>query len=125
MNKDSKFSIHSRLKSFKYSFAGVVNFFRTEHNAWLHLLATIYVIVLAFVLKVTRTEGIALIIVVAFVWVSEMLNTCIEKTMDLISEEYHPKIKIIKDLAAGAVLVAAIAAVLTGIIVFLPKFIRE
>jgi diacylglycerol kinase (ATP) len=125
MNKENKFSIHSRLKSFKYAFAGVIDFFRTEHNAWLHLLATIYVVVLAVFLKVSRTEGIALIIVVAFVWVSEMLNTCVEKTMDLISEEYHPKIKVIKDLAAGAVLVAAIAALLTGILVFVPKFMHE
>ena len=125
MNKDSKFSIHSRLKSFKYSFAGVIDFFKTEHNAWLHLLATICVIILAVILEVTRTEAIALIIVVAFVWVSEMLNTCIEKAMDLISEEYHPKIKVIKDLAAGAVLIAAIAALLTGILVFVPKFIHE
>jgi diacylglycerol kinase (ATP) len=124
MNNGTKFSMHSQWKSFRYAFAGILGFFRTEHNARVHLLAAIAVTILSFVFRVTNTEAIALIIVVAFVWVSEMLNTCIEKTMDMISEEYHPKIKIIKDIAAGAVLIAAIAALLTGLLVFVPKFLH-
>ena len=121
MNKDTKFSVQNRLKSFLYAFQGVILFFRTEHNAWLHMLGTIAVIIIAVILGVTRLEAIALIVAVAFVWITEMVNTSIEKAMDLITEEYHPKIKIIKDLSAGAVLVAAFAAFLIGMIIFIPK----
>lgn len=121
MNKDSKFSIHSRWKSFQYAFAGIAQFFITEHNAWLHLVATVGVVALSLIVGVTQAEAIALIIAVASVWVTEMLNTCIEKAMDLVSEDYHPKIKFIKDISAGAVLVAAIAALLIGLLVFVPK----
>src|SRR5215203_3567995 len=118
MNKNSRFSIHGRWKSFQYAIDGMREFFRTEHNAWLHLLAAAAVFIMSLVVGVTRTEGIILIIVVALVWITEMLNTCIEKAMDMISEEYHPRIKLIKDISAGAVLVAAIAALVTGFIVF-------
>lgn len=121
MNKDTKFSIHDRRKSFQYAFQGILFFFKTEHNAWLHLLATVTITIVAWVAGVTNTEAIVLIIVVGFVWVTEMLNTCIEKAMNMISEEYDPRIKIIKDISAGAVLVAAIVALLTGLIVFVPK----
>ena len=122
MNKDTKFSLHSRLKSFTYAFQGIIHFLRTEHNAWIHMSATIAVIIMAILVKVTRGEAIALVVAVAFVWITEMLNTSIEKAMDVVSQEYHPKIKIIKDLSAGAVLVAAIAAFLIGLIIFIPKF---
>jgi diacylglycerol kinase (ATP) len=122
MNKNSRFSIHSRWKSFQYAIAGILEFFRTEHNAWLHLLAAIGVIIISFVVGVTRTEAIILTMAVALVWITEMLNTCIEKAMDLISEEYHPGIKLIKDISAGAVLIAALSALVTGLIIFIPKF---
>ena len=122
MNKDTKFSMHIRLKSFTYAFQGIIQFFRTEHNAWIHMTATIAVIIMSAIVGVTRDEAIALVVAVALVWITEMLNTSIEKAMDLVSQEYHPKIKIIKDLSAGAVLVAAIAAFLIGLIIFIPKF---
>lgn len=124
MNKDTKFSIHSRAKSFKYAFEGIYRFFRQEHNAWLHLLATVYVVIMAVLVGVTRVEAIALVFAVALVWVTEMLNTCIEKVMDMISMEYDTRIKLIKDISAGAVLVAAAAALVIGLIVFIPKFVH-
>jgi diacylglycerol kinase (ATP) len=123
MNKDTRFSIHSRWKSFQYAFEGLIEFVRTEHNAWLHFLATGVVIALAFIFGVTEMEAIALIVAVAFVWITEILNTALEKAMDFITKEYNENIKVIKDLSAGAVLVAAIAALLIGLIVFVPKII--
>lgn len=122
MSKDTTFSVHARLKSFKFALHGLLHFFRTEHNAWLHLLATMGVIILAYVVGVSKADAIALIIAVALVWITEMVNTCLEKTMDIITMEYNPKIKIIKDISAGAVLVSAIAALLIGLFVFIPKF---
>lgn len=120
-NEPKKFSVKARLKSFVYAAHGIFRFFKTEHNAQIHLGATVIVIVLALVLGVTQTEAVAIIFAIASVWITEMLNTAIEKAMDFISLERHPEIKIVKDLAAGAVLVAAIAAVIVGCMVFIPK----
>jgi diacylglycerol kinase (ATP) len=116
-----KFSIRSRIRSFRYAIAGIRQFIRREHNARIHLVATAGVIIAARVLSVTRLEAVALVSVTALVWVAEILNTCLERAADLISREEHPEIKYIKDLAAGAVLVAAIAAVVAGLIIFIPK----
>lgn len=118
-----KFSIRSRIKSFYYAGAGIAKFLREEHNAWIHLAATIGVILTSLVLKVSFLEAIALVMVIGLVWVAEMLNTCLERMADLISLEQHPEIKFIKDLAAGAVLVAAIVAVIIGLFIFIPKIL--
>ena len=115
------FSIKARLKSFGFALAGIVHFFYHGHNARIHLAATLFVILVCFYLPVTRTEMLALILTIALVWISEMINTALEKLADMVTTQFHPQIKIIKDVAAGAVLVAAIAALLTGLIIFIPK----
>jgi diacylglycerol kinase (ATP) len=117
------FSIRSRIKSFSYAFAGLRRFVWQEHNARIHLAATIAVVITAFLLHVSRLESVALTVVVGGVWATEMLNTSLEVLADLICPEEHPTIKFIKDLAAGAVLVAAITAVIVGLIIFIPKII--
>ncbi|MBS1663936.1 MAG: diacylglycerol kinase family protein [Bacteroidetes bacterium] len=116
-----KFSIRSRIKSFGYAISGIIAFITREHNARIHLVATIAVVIAAFVLKVTTAEAIALTIVTGLVWITEMLNTCIERMADMITRERNPQIKFIKDLAAGAVLVAAGIAVIVGLLIFIPK----
>ena len=122
MKTSKKFSCRDRLKSFVYAWEGIKAVLRTEHNTWIHLGLTILSIVLGFVMLISRVEFLALIVVIAMVWVTELFNTCIEKIMDLVSIEKHPRVKIIKDMAAAAVLVAAIAAIVTGAIIFIPKF---
>jgi diacylglycerol kinase (ATP) len=123
MTKDQKFSIRARLRSFYYAGLGIRQFFIQEHNARIHLAAAIVTGLLAWRLKVSAAEAIALVIVIGLVWVTEILNTCIEKAMDVITIEHHPQIKIIKDLAAGAVLIAALVAVIVGSFIFIPKFL--
>lgn len=117
------FSWKARLKSFAYAAEGIVSFFRSEHNAQIHLASTALVLVLSVTLGIDKSEAIAVVFAVALVWITEMINTAIEKAMDLISTEIHPQIKLIKDIAAGAVLIASIAAAITGCIVFIPKLI--
>lgn len=119
--KPAPFSISARAKSFRYAWEGIIAFVRREHNAWFHFVATVAVGVLAFVVDLSNMEIIALVFAVGFVWVAEMFNTCIEHIMDFISTEKKPAIKFIKDLSAGAVLVAAITALITGSIIFIPK----
>lgn len=118
--KTKKFSIADRLKSFVFAFEGIAAFFKKEQNAWIHLLASAVVIILAIVLKISAMEWIAICFAIGLVWVTEMINTCMEKMLDFMSTEINPQIKLIKDIAAGAVLVAAIVALVIGAIVFLP-----
>jgi diacylglycerol kinase (ATP) len=119
------FSIKARIKSFGFAIAGLVHFFYHGHNARVHLAATLLVILACFYLPVSRTETFALIFSIALVWISEMINTALEKLADMVTTQFHPQIKIIKDVAAGAVLVAAIAALLTGLIIFIPKILSK
>ena len=120
-NYENHFSWSARLKSFTYAGQGLQALFRTEHNAWIHFVLTVAALVAAFVLHISRGEWLALIIAFGLVWMAELFNTCIEKTMDFLSEERHPQIKIIKDLAAAAVLVAALVAFFVGLIIFIPR----
>ena len=121
MEKET-FSVKKRIKSFEYAASGIRLLFQTEHNSRLHAVATLAVIILALVVKVRASEGALLAIAVGLVWITELFNTCVEKMMDFISQENHPSIKLIKDIAAGAVLTAALTAVVIGCLVFIPKF---
>ncbi len=118
-----KFSWKERSNSFGYAWQGIIAFFRTGHNSWIHIGVAGAVIIAAIVLNVSRIEAVMLVLTIAFVFVTEIVNTAIEKTMDFISTEKHPQIGIVKDLAAAAVLISAVAAVIIGTIIFLPKLL--
>lgn len=120
---NSKFSLSERLKSFKYAFNGFKVLLKKEHNARLHLFFTILVIVLGFIFNISILEWLFILFAIGFVFTTEILNTCIEKLADFISPEKNEKIKIIKDLAAAAVLTSAIISVIIGFIIFLPKLL--
>jgi diacylglycerol kinase len=118
-----RFSTKERLNSFVYAWAGIKAALRTEHNTWIHLTLTIASFGLAIALRIGRGEWMALVIAIAMVWTAELFNTVIEKIMDFLSTERHPQIKAIKDMAAAAVLVTALAAVIVGLLIFIPKLI--
>ena len=120
--KSQVFSVRARLRSFRFAMEGISSFFLREHNAWLHFMATVVVFILAALVGVTKTELLALVFAIGFVWVAEMFNTCIERVMDFVSVKQDAEIKFIKDLAAGAVLTAAVTALIVGLVVFIPKF---
>lgn len=114
----------SRLSlSFRYAFEGWSYVFRTQRNAWIHALATIAVVILAFWLHVSRLEWAILILTISFVWTAEFANTALEAVVDLVSPENHPQAKIAKDVAAGAVLVTACAAVIVGLLILGPPLL--
>ena len=118
-----KFSIRRRIRSFGFALAGLRQFISREHNARIHLVATAGVILASLLLHVTRMEAAILAIVTGGVWIAEIVNTCVERLADLVIKERHPEIKIIKDLAAGAVLIAAITAVIVALFIFRPKIL--
>jgi diacylglycerol kinase len=117
------FSIAARLRAFTYAFNGIVKFVRYEHNAWLHFIATIAVVAFSFYMKISGMEWIAILLCIGFVWTMELINTAIEKIMDHLHPEMHPGVKLIKDMAAGAVLIAAIISFIIALIIFIPKFL--
>ena len=119
-----KFSWKERGNSFSFAWQGIKALFRTEHNAWIHAGLTIAAITLSVILKISRAETIVLILAMSLVWITEIINTAIEKSMDFISKEKHPQIGLVKDLAAAAVLIAAITALIIGTIIFLPKLLN-
>ena len=116
-----KFSWKERGNSFTYAWDGIKAVFRTEHNTWIHLALTVVALLLGFILKISRGEFLVLLIVMTMVWTAEIFNTALEKTMDFISKEKHPQIKLVKDLAAGAVLLTPLSALVVGAIIFIPK----
>jgi len=119
--KQERFSILKRLKSFKYAFNGLRILIKEEHNARIHLLATICVIIAGVFFKISLNEWIAIVFSIGFVFSLEIINSSIENIADFISPEKHEMIKKIKDLSASGVLIGAITALIIGLIIFMPK----
>jgi len=113
-------ALREQLASFKFAFRGIGRLLRLEVNARIHLVATILVVGAGFYCQVTNTEWCLLVLAMMAVWVSEGVNTAMEWLCDRINPEHDPAIAQIKDVAAGAVLIAALAAVVIGVLVFLP-----
>ncbi len=123
MKSPKPFSFSERLKSFKYALEGLKTLFKEEHNARIHTIGALVAIVLGFILKISLNEWIALVVAMSLVFICELFNTSLEALADFASSEKHPQIKKVKDLAAAAVLMSALSALITGIILFLPKII--
>lgn len=118
------FTLAARLKSFAYAIEGIVFMLKTQHNAWLHAIATLVVIGLGLYFGISGHEWCWLIVAMAMVWVAETLNTAVEYMCDVLSPDFHEAVKHAKDIAAGGVLIAALAAMLIGVVTFWPYFAR-
>ena len=124
----SPFTVMGRLRSFKHAATGIWLVLRSQHNAWLHAVATVLALVLAGILHVVSRplslgEWADLVLAIVLVWVAETFNTGLEVMADGLVRERHPVIKIAKDVAAAAVLMAAIGAVVVGAILFIPRLV--
>ncbi len=117
----SSFSMKQRLLSFKYAVNGLVVLFKSEHNAHIHTIAAVVAIFLGWFLKIEKGEWLWIILAIGMVFITELLNSAIEYLADVVSPGQHEKIGKVKDLSAGAVLVAAIIALLIGCMIFIPK----
>lgn len=113
----------ARLQSFGYALQGIILMLRTQHNAWIHAAATLAVLLFAALLRVSTLEWAALILACLAVWVAEALNTALEFLADATTPEFNPGIGKAKDVAAGAVLLAAGGATAVGLLVFVPYFV--
>ena len=122
MNNE-KFSIKKRIKSFAYAFAGLKVLFREEHNSWIHAVAAVLAIAMGFLFRISPMEWIAVVIVIGMVFSAEIINSSLERTADFVKAERDDRKRDIKDLGAAAVLVCAMVALITGLIIFVPKII--
>jgi len=107
--------------SFNYAFEGIIHVLRTQRNLRIHFAIAVLVLVLALVVNVTKMELIVLLLSIAFVLIAEMLNTAIEAAIDIATTSFDPMAKLAKDIAAGAVLIAAVNALAVGYLVFSNK----
>ena len=113
-----------RLRSFGHAFRGLAILLRTQHNARIHAFATILVLAAGALLRISLSEWALIALAVVCVWVAEALNTSIESLVDLASPDPHPLAGKAKDVAAGAVLIAAIGSLIVGALVFGPHVLR-
>lgn len=119
--KKRDYSFSARLNSFRFAFSGVYSFFRNEPNAAIHLVAAIFAVSLGFILDIDSVKWVILTILIGFVFVTEIINSAIEKISDIIHPAISPDIKKIKDYAAAAVLISALTALIGGLLIFLPE----
>lgn len=122
MNRD-KFSLKSRLQSFRFALKGLRSILKYEHNSRIHFVAAIAVIILGLLLKIDLIEWSLLTIVIGMVFITELLNSSLESFADSLKPEWNDIIGRAKDYSAAAVLIAAIISLVVGVIIFVPKLL--
>lgn len=121
MSSDSNEAKKKKLIGFSFAFQGLWEVLKTERNFRIHLSVSAIVVLAGLLLDLAAWEWVAVITIMAMVIILEMINSVIERIMDFLSPEQHPLVGEIKDISAGAVLVAALASVIIACIIFLPK----
>lgn len=117
------FKLSARLNSFRHAGTGFIALVRREHNARIHLAATIAAAAAGLALGLSAGEWTAIVLAIAMVWVAEAFNTAIEAVCDAVHPDRHPGIGAAKDIAAFGVLASAAAAALVGALVLLPRLV--
>lgn len=116
-------SIKRLRKSFGYAFKGIDDVIKHEPNMKIHVSVAILVVITAFLLKISMIEWIILVLLIGLVLAAEVINTTIENLVDMYTKEYNEKAKVVKDTAAGTVLILAITAAIIGLMILVPKII--
>jgi diacylglycerol kinase (ATP) len=118
-----RFSTTARIRSVRNALHGIWVMLRTQHNAWIHAVASTTAVVLGIVLRISREEWLAVVLSLMAVWTAEALNTAFESLCNVAAPEFHPLVERAKDVAAGAVLISAIGAAAIGLLVFWPRLL--
>lgn len=112
------------MHSFKFAHAGAKHALQTQRNIWIHLAVGMAALLAAIWLRVSLTELAVIVLTISFVVVTELINTAIEEAVNLIKPETHPLAALAKNVAAGAVLAAAVGSVVIGILIFFPRIFK-
>jgi diacylglycerol kinase len=115
----------SRAHSFRNAFAGWWFVIRTQRNAWIHVVINIAVVIVGLWLELPPRDWAVIILAIALVWTAEFLNTALEAVVDLASPQQHSLAKVGKDVGAAAVLIAALSAVLIGLLILGPPLLER
>jgi diacylglycerol kinase len=115
--------IESRLKSFQFAFSGIYYIIKSQPNSWIHLVATVAVVLFGIWLGLSRIEWVLLVLTLGIIWAAEAINTALEAIVDLISPHHNPLAKIAKDVSAASVLILAMMSVLVGLILLGPPLL--
>jgi diacylglycerol kinase (ATP) len=118
MANDAGFNLGARARSFRFAWRGVGTMLASQHNAWIHAAASALACVLGLAFGISRAEWCAVILAIVAVWTCEALNTAFEFLCNVAAPEFHPLVEKAKDVAAGAVLIAATGALAVGLLVF-------
>lgn len=116
--------ITGRIKSIKYAVSGAYKLLTTEHSIMVQFTIGVLVTILGFVFGISKTEWLLQIMAIGLVISIEGINTAVEKIADFIHPDFHSRIGFIKDIAAGAVFFAAFAALVVGLIIYIPYFLK-
>lgn len=119
--KNDRFTLRKRLKSFAYAFNGIRLLVMREPNARIHCFAALCVVLLGWLLRLSRGEWVCIAVAIGMVLAAEAFNSSVEALADAVSPEYNEAVGRAKDLAAGAVLILAFAAAVVGLLIFIPK----
>lgn len=112
--------LRSRAIAFRHAFTGWRYVLRTQRNAWIHAVFSVFALALSLWLQIAPRDLALVIATIALVWTAEFLNTALEAVVDLASPQHHPLAKVGKDVGAAAVLIAALASVLIGLLILGP-----
>jgi diacylglycerol kinase len=111
----------SRFKAFGHAFSGWWFVIRTQRNAWIHMVVSVAVIIMSFILRINATGWALILLAIAMVWIAEFLNTALEAVVDLASNhQQHDLAKVGKDVGAAAVLIAAFSSIIIGLLILGP-----
>jgi len=119
----SFFRLSQLFKSFHYAWDGLVSTYKSEQNFRLQVLVSVIVVTVSAVLGISRKEWVIVLLVICLILLLELLNTALEKVIDVLQPKIHHYVKLIKDVMAAAVFLASLFAVVIGVIIFLPYFL--
>ena len=124
IGKKARFKPSDRMRSLKDAAHGIVTMVSSQHNAWIHALATVAILLLGLCLGFSRAEWCWTVLAIVSVWTAEALNTAFEFLADASSPGFHPLVKKAKDVAAAGVLIAAIGSAVIGVFIIGPYVIE-
>ena len=122
--RKKQFGFKRILSSIKNSWNGLKEVYKNEQSVYIHLVCTIILLVLSFLLEISLTQWLIIIAIIGLTLVVELLNTAIESTVDLVTEEFHPLAKVAKDTASAAEFVLTLTSALIALMIFIPKIME-
>ena len=121
---NKQFVIKRIISSIRNSWNGLRVAYKNEQSMYIHLIATVLLLLFSFFLKISMTQWLIIIAIIGLTLVVELLNTAIESTVDLVTKEFHPLAKNAKDIASAAEFILAISAFIISLMIFIPKIME-